>query len=138
MAASREEKISKKSSKPVTEKIRSTAFEGAARRREISCCCRKSLERTRAERAVESMKATPPTSTTTARTPSVWAVRSMASWTFGAVWRSTSPRTATTEYPSACSSMLISKSVPIRSSWARAIWLPDINAVPAFGKPPVL
>src|SRR5215208_35390 len=116
MAASREGKISKESWKPVTEKIRSTAFEGAARRREIPCWPKVSLERMRAERAVESIKATSPRSTTTALTSSVSTARSMAYWNLGAVWRSISPRTETTEYPSACSAMLTSKSVPAHSS----------------------
>src|SRR5215208_903488 len=96
--------------------MRSTAPEGAARRRETPCCSRISLERMRAERAVESMNVTSAMSTTTAPTPSFSAARSIAYWNFGAVWRSISPRTAITEYPSACSSMLTSKSVPAPSS----------------------
>src|SRR5215211_8262198 len=96
--------------------MRSTAFEGAARRREIPCCPRVSLERMRAERAVESMNATSPRSTTTVPTPSFSTARSIAYWNLGAVWRSISPRTETTEYPSACSAMLTSKSVPAPSS----------------------
>ena len=62
------------------------------------------------------MNATSLMSTTTAPTPSFSAARSMACWNFGAVWRSISPRTETTEYPSACSSMLTSKSVPVHPS----------------------
>src|SRR5215204_6610463 len=96
--------------------MRSTAFEGAARRREIPCWPKVSLERMRAERAVESIKATSPRSTTTALTSSVSTARSIAYWNLGAVWRSISPRTETTEYPSACSAMLTSKSVPAHLS----------------------
>src|SRR5919107_1499592 len=96
--------------------MRSTAFEGAARRREMPCCPRVSLERMRAESAVESMNATSPRSTTTAPTPPFSTARSMAYWNLGAVWRSISPRTETTEYPSACSAMLASKSVPAHLS----------------------
>jgi hypothetical protein len=83
IAASREGKTSKKSRKPVTEKMRSTASEGAARRIETPRLWRASLERTRAERAVESIKATPLMSTTTAPTPLLSEARSMAPWTLG-------------------------------------------------------
>src|SRR5215218_4653225 len=92
--------------------MRSTAAEGAARRRETPFWSRASLERMREERAVESMNATSPISTTTVPTSS--AARSMACWNLGAVWRSISPRTNMTEYPSACSTMLTSNSVPVR------------------------
>src|SRR5215210_2937037 len=96
--------------------MRSTALEGAARRREIPCWPRVSWERMRAERAVESMNATSPRSTTTVPTPPFSTARSMAYLNLVAVWRSISPRTETTEYPSACSAMLASKSVPAHSS----------------------
>src|SRR5215208_1438996 len=70
----------------------------------------------RAERAVESINATSPRSTTTAPTSSFSTARSIAYWNLGAVWRSISPRTETMEYPWACSAMLTSKSVPAHSS----------------------
>src|SRR5215204_3986789 len=94
--------------------MRSTAAEGAARRRETPFWSRAYLERMREERAVECINATLPRSTTTAPTSS--AARSMACWNLGAVWRSISPRTEMTEYPSACSTMLTSNSVPVHPS----------------------
>ena len=69
--------------RPVTVKMRSTALEGAVSLREVPLFSSDSLARMSVERAVESMNAIPPISTTTASTPSE--PRSMAYWTFGAV-----------------------------------------------------